>query len=165
MLQEFLIWSQGVVSSFGYLGIFIISIIGNATLFFPVPVGLIIFASGAVLNPWIVGLVAGIGCSIGELTGYVVGLGGRAIAGKKAEKSKSLQKAEKMFKKYGFWAIPVLAFAPFVMDFIGLVAGSVKYNPYKFFIGTLIGKIPKCIILAVAGYYSLGWILSVFFVG
>jgi membrane protein YqaA with SNARE-associated domain len=50
--------------------------------------------------------------------------------------------------KYGFWAIPIFAFSPLPMDLLGLVLGYLRYNPGKFFLGSLIGKVPRSLLLA-----------------
>ena len=65
----------GLVNTFGYLGIFLVSIIGSLSFFIPLPFFIVVMAAGATLNPLLVGIVAGIGATIGELLGYGVGIG------------------------------------------------------------------------------------------
>ncbi len=160
VFESFLIWSNGFITSFGYLGLFVISIIGTATILFPFPVDAIIFASGGFLNPILSGIIAGVGSAIGELTSYYMGRAGRKVVSIKRKKKKEFSKAEKLFHKYGFWAIPIFAFTPLPMDIIGLVCGGIKYNVKKFFIGSLIGKIPRTLILTIAGSYAIPWALD-----
>jgi len=73
------------LSGYGYLGLIIISALGGATVLIPVPMLAIQFAMGGVLDPWFgpmvvgplfVGLVAGLGETIGALTIYMTGYGG-----------------------------------------------------------------------------------------
>lgn len=144
----------------GYLGIFGISILGTATIFFIIPIDAVIFTSGGYLNPVLAGLIAGLGSAIGELSAYYVGRAGRKIIELKGKRSKVFSKAEKMFHKYGFWTIPIFAFSPLPMDIIGLVCGGAKYNVKKFLIGTIMGKIPRALILAIAGGYAAPWMLK-----
>lgn len=87
------------LAGYGYLGIFLISLISSSTIIFPIPSAAFVFAAGAFLNPFLVGLSAGIGAAIGELTGYVLGIGGRKTVGKKWRKQ--IDKVEKLFQKYG----------------------------------------------------------------
>ncbi len=61
-------------AEYGYLGVFIISVLGNATLIFPAP-SFTVVAFGAVLNPYFVGILAGCGAAVGEMTGYTLGRG------------------------------------------------------------------------------------------
>ena len=65
---------EGLVRAYGYLGAFIISIFGNFTILLPVPYTLTIYAFGATLNPLLLGLVCGLGATIGEFSAYILGL-------------------------------------------------------------------------------------------
>src|SRR5215211_204133 len=64
---------------YGYGGIFVITLLGAATLFIPGPTMVATFVIGAVLNPAIVAMVAGLGSAIGESTGYAAGFASRAF--------------------------------------------------------------------------------------
>src|SRR5512141_1732632 len=64
---------------YGYGGVFIITLLGAATLFIPGPTMVATFVVGAMLNPAIVAIVAGLGSAIGETTGYAAGYASRAI--------------------------------------------------------------------------------------
>jgi len=154
-----------LVSNFSYLGVFIVCLVGASTIILPLPIDIFIFGIGALLNPYAVGIIAGFGASIGELTSYGVGFAGRKIYEKERKKpSKRFSKFEKIFKKYGFWSIPFFAFIPLTpVDIVGLFAGSVKYSPEKFFIGVLIGKIPRYLLIALAGHYSIIWVTNIFY--
>lgn len=154
-------WSQSVISNFGYLGIFIVSFIGSATIIIPVPVFLPAFLAGSVMNPWLVGIVSGAGSALGELTGYAVGMGSEKVIPKKHKKW--LVRAKKWFKKHGAFPIIVLFSAtPLPDDVLGIVCGAVKYDIKKFFIGELIGKTILATGLAWAGFYGITWLLNIF---
>lgn len=64
---------------FGYVGIFLASLLTNASLLLPVPGVLITSAMGAVFNPLLVALAAGGGATIGEISGYLAGFSGREL--------------------------------------------------------------------------------------
>ena len=68
-----------MISSFGYLGIFLVSLLSNASLFIPIPGWIFIAPAGLYLNPWLVGIVAGLGAAIGELVSYYAGVAGEKI--------------------------------------------------------------------------------------
>jgi membrane protein YqaA with SNARE-associated domain len=149
-----------ILASYGYFGIFLISLIGSSTIIFPIPSAAFVFAAGLYLNPFLVGLLAGIGAAIGEFTGYVLGLGGRRVA--KNKWKKEINKVEKLFQKYGgFFIILIFAATPLPDDVTGIVAGILKYPIKKFFVASLIGKIILHVILAYAGLYSMKWILDI----
>jgi len=149
-----------VLVSYGYFGIFLISLIGSSTIIFPIPSAAFVFAAGVFLNPLLVGLFAGSGAAIGEFTGYALGLGGRKVI-KKKWKDK-INKIEKLFQKYGgFVMLIVFAATPLPDDIVGLFCGISRYEIKKFFIAVLIGKIILHLILAYAGLYGISWILEI----
>jgi len=138
----------------------LISLIGSSTIILPLPSAAFVFAAGAILNPFFVGLLAGIGATIGEFTGYFLGLGGRKII--KDKWKKMVNKTEKLFQKYGgFLVILIFAATPLPDDITGIVGGILKYPIKKFFIAVLIGKIILHLIIAYAGLYSMKWVLDV----
>jgi len=149
---------------FGYLGIFLAALIGSASIIFPLPASLITFTFGALLNPLLVGLAAGVGSAIGELTAYAAGFAGAKVFKKKRREQKSVFAALKRWfsSRRAFLVIVVFSFVPFAFDIVGLFCGAVRYNIKKFFLATLIGKILVNLLIAYAGYYGLtvlaGWL-------
>jgi membrane protein DedA with SNARE-associated domain len=64
--------------------VFIISIFGNFTIFFPVPYVIALIVISAVIgfpgvNPILLGLVGGLGASIGEVTAWLIGKGSQEM--------------------------------------------------------------------------------------
>ena len=158
-LVSILTGSTDFVNKWGYLGIFVISLISSASILFPIPTFILIFTFGSTLNPFLVALSSAIGSTIGETTGYLLGLGGKEILEDKY--SKQLEKIKKMFKKYGsvIWILIVSA-TPLPDDVVGIFCGVIRYDFKKYFIATFIGKLILGLILAYAGYYSLNWVLD-----
>jgi uncharacterized membrane protein YdjX (TVP38/TMEM64 family) len=150
-----------LVQTYGYVGIFLASLIGSATIILPAPYLILVFSAGSVLDPFLVGVIAGVGSSIGELTSYFVGLGGNKIILKKYKKK--IDKIKKIFQENG-WdkGILVLSISPVPFDLVGLFCGSIRYDIKKFFLLTLVGKLVKHLIIAYAGFYSVGWVISTF---
>jgi len=63
-------------------------------------------------------------------------------------------------RKYGGLTITVLAFLPLpVFDLAGVAAGALKMPVHKFLLYCALGKIPKMILVAYAGAYSVDWVL------
>ncbi len=135
---------------YGYLGIFLISLISSLTVIFPIPAEAIIVSAAAVMNPFWVALLASIGGSIGEATAYFVGYGGRFVI--KPEYSEKYKKAEEWMRKYGFWALFIFALAPFlIFDLVGIVAGIFRYPLWKFFLACWLGRIIRALLLCYIG--------------
>ncbi len=146
-------WDKIVkLEAYGYLGIFLISILGSATIVIPAPTILITFVGGGIFNPFFVGLVSALGATIGELTGYLAGSSGRAII----NKEEKLVKVEGWMKKYGLWTIFVLAVVPTpLFDLAGMVSGAGRIPVWKFLLVTLLGKAIKFLAIAFIGAGSI----------
>jgi len=159
----FVAWSRFFLVNFSYLGVFIISLIGTSTIFLPFPSYIIIaLAAGLGLNPFLVGVAAGLGSAFGELTGYFIGVGGEKVIEKKTKKEPRLvKKFMQLFRRYGFPIIVVTAAIPFPFDAIGIVCGAINYDVKKFLIATAIGKIIKCLLVAYAGLFAVSFITQI----
>ncbi len=140
---------------YGYLGIFFVALLANATVFIPAPGVAIIYAMGAVFNPLYVGLVAGTGGAIGELSGFLAGFSGQAII----ERTHIYERTKPWVDKYGGWAIFVLAAIPNpFFDIAGFAAGIAKMKMRTFLFSVWIGQLIKMTLFAYAGKYSIEWI-------
>ena len=143
----------------GYLGAFLIMLVGSATIILPAPAFVFVFALGGTLNPWLVGLMAGPGAAIGELTGYLAGYGGAAPM----VESAIYKRFSAWMDRYGPLAIAVFAFVPNpLFDIAGLMAGASRMPVWQFLLAATVGKTARCILLALGGYYGLAWVRDVF---
>ncbi len=156
----FLQWSEYVIVNFGYAGVFFVSMLSTASIFLPVPGFLFILAVSPFLNPWILGVVAGAGMAIGELTGYVLGKGGNRVIGKG---EKWLKMGERWFRKgRGFLIIAAFAATPLPDDITGILGGMFNYDLKKFLLASFLGKTLMNLILAFIGFYGINWLANVF---
>jgi membrane protein YqaA with SNARE-associated domain len=153
-----------LIMSFGYLGLFVSSIISSLSLFFPLPGFALVIAAGAFLNPFWIGIVAGVGSAIGEMIGYPIGRGihygytkRKQKKRKKSRFEKDIMKAIKDWfdKKRGPLIIFIFAVTPLPDDFVVIFCGLIKYDIKKLFFSLLIGKIIFSLALAYAGFYGI----------
>jgi len=141
---------------YGYIGVFLISLLSSATLFFPAPGWATVIAMSAFLNPVLLGVVAGIGSAIGELTGYVAGEGARDLLNKNIKESK---KIEEIVRRYDMLGIFVFAFIPNpLFDVAGIVAGGLRIPWWKYIIACAAGRVIRYVLLAMVGQFSLGFV-------
>ncbi len=132
----------------GYPGIFLVSIVTNATIIVPLPTVLFTSTMGAIFDPFWVAVAAGLGATIGELTGYLAGFSGSAII----ENRKWYDRFTEWMRKYGDVTILVLAFIPNpLFDMAGMVAGALKLPVYRYLFWTAIGKTLKMMLFAYGG--------------
>ena len=142
---------------FGYAGVFLIALMANATILLPAPGAAIVYAMGAVFNPLWVGLAAGTGGAIGELSGYLAGFSGQAVV----ERSDIYNRFKPYVDKYGGWAILVLSAVPNpFFDIAGIAAGIAKMPVRTFLLFTWVGQIIKMTLFAITGYYSLTFLIN-----
>lgn len=141
--------------AYGYTGVLLVSLLGNATIILPAPSLAIIFAMGGVLNPLLVGLVAGIGEALGELTGYLAGYGGGVVV----EEQALYARLEGGMRRYGLIIIVVLSAIPNpFFDLAGIAAGALRFPLWQFLIACWLGKTIKTTLIAQAGAHSIPFI-------
>jgi len=149
---------QGL-QAYGYPGIFLFSILANATILIPVPGVIFTSAMGAVFNPLWVSVAAGSGAALGELSGYLAGFSGQAVV----EDSKRYDQVVRWMEKYGELTTLVLAFIPNpLFDLAGLIAGLLKMPVWKFLLYCTIGKILKMMMFAYAGDWVINFLENLF---
>lgn len=138
----------------GYPGIFLFSILANATILVPVPGVVFTSAMGAVFHPFWVSIAAGAGAALGELSGYMAGFSGQAVV----ENAARYKRVVQWMRKYGDVTILFLAFIPNpLFDLAGMLAGVLKMPVWKFLFYCVIGKILKMMMFAYAG----DWVVTV----
>lgn len=140
------------LEALGYPGIFLISLLSNATLILPVPGVLFTSAMGAVFDPFWVAIAAGTGASFGEISGYLAGFSGQGIV----ERTKWSDRVEGWMRKYGNITVFLLAFVPSpLFDIAGVTAGMLKMPLLRFLFWCMFGKILKMMIFAYGGSFIL----------
>jgi len=151
---------ENLVTQFSYLGIFGISFIGSVSVVFPIPYTIVIYLSGAVLDPFFVAISGGLGAALGEFSGYVIGYTGRTVINE--ERRKKMKYMVKLFDKYGPAAIFFFALTPLPDDLLFIPLGVMRYPFVKAFIPALFGKMLMTFILAYSGQQSIELIEVIF---
>lgn len=149
----------------GYPGAFIISFLGNATILFPFPYVGVPFILGGftdevtsafVFDPWIIGLVAGLGAMIGEITGYFIGYGGGILLDQN-QRNRFREFIEKYPRTTPF-ILWFLAATPIPDDVLIIPLGAARYPWWKVAAPQLIGKTMFMMAIAWAGRIGLDFV-------
>jgi membrane protein DedA with SNARE-associated domain len=155
---------------YGYLGAFLISLFGGATILAPIPMTPVVFALGTVikpsfapyLGPVFVGMAAGLGEALAGLTIYWTGWYGRVSFTNVENRGfqKAYQWLVKWIKRRGGYALFLLSAVinPFFYP-AGLAFGALRYGMWRYFFISWAGKTVKGITVAMAGYWGLGSLL------
>jgi len=154
-----LFWEEvRVLEHYGYIGVFVISFLGGATILAPVPMTPVVFALGGVLNPALVGAAAGLGETIGGLAIYMTGYGGGTalIDANHGKIQAAYSRVLAWMRRRGGWTLFLLSAVvnPFFYP-AGLAAGALRFGVKRFFFICWGGKTIKGMTVAFAGYLGL----------
>jgi membrane protein DedA with SNARE-associated domain len=145
---------------YGYVGIFLISLLGATSIFVPIPSTVVIFILAGlrmggnwVFDPLLIAVFAGVGATVGEFSGYLIGLGGRKVIGEKYKKKMDV--LMRLFKRFGPVVIFLFALTPLPDDLIFIPLGMMRYSMLAAFIPALLGKFLSNLIVAYAGRYLI----------
>jgi membrane protein DedA with SNARE-associated domain len=161
-----IIWQRGNIMEFSrglasygwlkYLGAFVIAAAASATVVIPVP-GLAMTSVFGTLatTPWDplwFGLASGLGATVGEMTGYVLGYSGRMAI----PYTRTYERIVTWMQRWGSWTIFLLALIPNpLFDIAGIAAGILRYPVWKFVLVGAAGRLPKHILFSYLGYFGI----------
>jgi len=149
------LWATGSlnISSAGYAGIWLIAFIGAALVFLPVSALAAVCVAVAVdLNPFLVAVVAASAEAVGEMTGYLAGMGGKSFF----EHKRFYLRFKSLFEKYSFLCLLIGSAIPNpLFDILGVVAGSTLYPLRRFLLLVFAGKLFKFTWVGLGCYYGL----------
>ncbi|MBK1961367.1 DedA family protein [Listeria ivanovii subsp. londoniensis] len=146
-------WITGIMTDFGYIGIFLLIIVEN--LFPPIPSEIILTFGGfmttiSAMNVVTVIIVATLGSVIGAILLYKVA----SFFGKERMtnfvlkygrvlrlKESDIERAESFFLKYGSWAVFICRMIPLIRSLISIPAGMTQMKMSKFLILTTAGSL------------------------
>ncbi len=160
--QDIIDWMLNLSVQYGYFGIFIISLIGALSIFFPVPYTVIIFTLGGlgVFEPVWIAVAAGIGSAVGEFSGYLLGFGGRKAISERYKKKMDV--LVRLFNKFGPIVIFLFALTPLPDDLLFIPLGVMRYSVVRAFVPALVGKFCMNLIVAYSGRFSIQIIRDIF---
>jgi len=148
-----------VISTLGYSGIVLLMAIESACI--PLPSEVIMPFSGYLVytgrfNLLAVGVAGALGCVLGSLVAYWVGMhGGRRLIERYGRfifiSTHDLDLADRWFARYGEVIVFASRLLPVVRTFIAFPAGVARMNLSRFIIYTFAGSLPWCLGLAYIG--------------
>ena len=156
---------KGMVDSFGYIGIFIATSLEYGC--FPVSSEVLLpfigfFVFGGEMSLFGAILVSTAGGIAGSLVCYCFGRFGRrfiekTLCSKYSSLKKGLEKAGRVFDKYGSKSVLIARVFPIARTYISIPAGLMGMNVYVFVIYTAVGSFVWNTMLISAGYFLGGY--------
>jgi len=167
ILDDLVEWMKNFALQYGYVGVFLVSLLGATSVFVPIPSSVVIFILGGLriggnwaFEPLLVAVFAGAGAAVGELSGYLIGFGGRRVIGEKYKRKMDI--LMKLFKRFGPIIIFIFALTPLPDDLLFIPLGVMRYKILHAFVPALLGKFVSNLIIAYAGRLSIGIIRDIF---
>ena len=138
----------------GYIGLALVSFIGSLIPFVPVPSFILLatMSVGGQFDIHILALISAFTATIAKQIIFYASYGGRRMISEKTKKR--MKPFQKLVKRYGGAAAFVAAATPIPDDMVYIPLGLAKYNPKRFFIATLSGKIVLCYIIVLISHYT-----------
>ena len=140
----------------GYPGVFFLSLLARGGMVFPITsLAATCGAAGLDLNLIVVGILAGLGETLGELVGYSIGFGGQSVV----QRRNIYKRAKAWMVRWGVGVLLILSIIPNpIFDFVGIAAGALRYPIKRFLIIVWVGKTLKGLIIAHACFWIVEWI-------
>ena len=140
----------------GYPGVFFLSLLASGGMVFPIPsLAATCGAAGLDLNLIIVGVLAGLGETLGELVGYSIGFGGQSVV----QRRRIYKRARTWMIRWGIGVLLILSIIPNpIFDFVGIAAGALRYPMKRFLITVWVGKTLKGLIIAHVCFWIVEWV-------
>ena len=164
VLESLIEWITALITDYLYAGIFLAALI--ETVIPPIPTMVVFPTAGFIASQnglelpelIILGIIGGIGASIGSTVIYLIALKlGRTALLKYLKyvrvSEKKLTRVENWFQKYGDKAVLFGRMIPVFREMISIPAGLLKMKFVKFFTYTLLGSCGWSITLIFIGYY------------
>ena len=150
-------------SEVGYLGLALVSFFGSLIPFVPIPsfILLVTMSVGNQFDLHILAIIAAVTATVAKQIIFVISYGGRKIMSEKTKQR--MLPFQRLVKKYGAAAAFVAAATPIPDDIIYVPLGLAKYNPLRFFIATLTGKLVLCYAIVILAHYLSGPVIDPIF--
>ena len=136
----------------GYPSVLFLSFLSSAAMVLPVPALASVCGLSLLLNPVYLGLLGGIGETVGELSGYAVGYGGKGFV----ERRGFYDTAKDWMAHRGTLILFLVSLIPNpVFDVVGIAAGATRFPLTRFLVTVWIGKSIKAVTVAYGCFYGL----------
>ena len=149
------------LAPYAYGAVFLANLLASATVVIPGTGLSIALGAATKFDPFWVAVAMSLGTTLGEATAYLAGYwGGAAVA---RHHPPMYHRAEAWMRRYGFWAVFVVALFPLVIfDIVGIVAGVLRLPMWKFLLATYAGRLPRSFVEIYAGGRVIQWIMGLF---
>lgn len=137
----------------GYLSLVLVNFFGSLVPFVPLP-GFLLLATMSVGDKFdlhALALLSAVSATAAKQAIFLVSYGGRRIITEKTRQR--MRPFERLVKRYGAGAAFFAAATPIPDDLVYVPLGLARYNPVRFFIATISGKLVLSYAIVFASHY------------
>jgi membrane protein YqaA with SNARE-associated domain len=156
----------------GYPGAFLACLLGSASVVIEVPFAGVPLILGGVrdgsmgpflFDPWLIGLLSGIGATLGDMSSYVLGYYGRRLTDE--ARTKGFAAFIEQHPRATPLAVFILASTPLPLDPAVVSLGVARFSWWRVLLPSLVGEVIFLTGVAWAGRLSLDWLAELLGVG
>jgi len=143
----------------GYVGLALVNFFGSLIPFVPLPsfIFLATMAAGEKFNIHYLAIISAVCATAAKQIIFLISYEGRRIINESTRKR--IRPFERLVKRYGAAAAFVAAATPIPDDLIYVPLGLAKYNPVRFFISTLAGKLVlSYVVVLIAHFFGMNYV-------
>lgn len=158
-LSQLSTWLEELAVQYGLAGVFTASLLGSLIPFLPVPYLFVVVLLSDTMEPWTLGLAAGLGGSLGKVTSYLLGRSGYRLLSLQGRRKMDVIRS--LIGRYGDIGIFIFAITPLPDDVYLIPVGMMRFHFWRFLLANTLGKIALASIVAYLGraYFSLARML------
>lgn len=157
MFESITKFTEEIIASHGLLGIFSVAVFES--FIFPVPTAIIITTGTALkLDPLTVVIVATVGSILGAIVGYKIGEKGGRPALVWLFDEKKISKVDRLFERYGVYAVGIAAFSPLPFKIFTISAGVARMSIIPFILVSIPCRFLQFLLFALFGNWLSGFL-------
>ena len=150
MMESLRLFAEGLITSYGYPGVFTLT--AAEQFIFPLPADVFLgFSIKNGLDYWYVMFLVLLATMLGSAIGYALGkyLGHPALTWLVGKRK--VDRGEQFIKKWGIWGVIIAGITPIPFKVITWTAGIFEMSFSRFMLGVIIGRMPRYFLTAYAG--------------
>ncbi|GEM_PF-413352 len=154
------VWTDWAIA-YGYFGGFLAALVGNLTviIIFPYTIVTFFLATTGGLDPFVLGVLTGVGAFLGELSGYSIGRwGSKKFQQAKPEEYDALERIVNHRPIFVQWLLFLFSLLPLPDDILFIPLGMLRYPLWKLTWPSLLGKIGAGLIITYSGSWLIRFV-------
>lgn len=153
-----------LATEYGYLGALLASLLSHLVPFAAIPYLAVVWLLASTvpgINPWLLGVLSGLGAGLGKASSYFIGRGGARIVG--GERRRQLEALKELTGDYAGLVAFIASATPIPDDVFLIPVGMLRYSLWKYLAATVAGKALLCTAVSLFAFKlgeALRWLVG-----